>query len=118
MKRVAVAELTGAALDYVVAKCEKRKDLAAMILARPKSYGFAPSIVWAQGGPIIEREEIELSCWAQDGWTARATDYSKRPGNDEVFAEAFHASPLVAAMRCYVASQCGDYVNVPEEVTE
>jgi hypothetical protein len=26
-------------------------------------------------------------------------------------------TPLIAAMRCYVASKLGDYIDIPEELT-
>ena len=61
---------------------------------------------WAQGGPIIEREKIE-TYWhtALDMWAARH-DGNLRYG----------PTPLIAAMRCYVASKLGDEVDVPEEL--
>ncbi len=75
----------------------------------------AYSTNWAQGGPIIEREEIAL-----------LNNYKEC---DELRWRAFHnktkdvshrwehgATPLVAALRCYVASKLGDEVEIPEEL--
>jgi hypothetical protein len=70
--------------------------------------GFTPSTDWAQGGPIIEREKIGLHCG--DGtW-----------GVDVGIWEASHSrclhikrgpTPLIAAMRCYVASKWAMRLN-------
>ena len=62
---------------------------------------------WAHGGPIIEREKISLE-WTGEDWMA----YIR---HDEEF---FAPTPLIAAMRCYVASKLGDTVEVPQELTK
>lgn len=94
-------ELKKLALDWAVAKCEgviNGDDLdIGFILER----GYTPSTNWAQGGPIIEREGIALI----PNWTA------ERPG-----FSADGDTPLIAAMRCYVASKLGDEVELPEGV--
>lgn len=67
---------------------------------------------WSQGGPIIEREKIDL-VWQAGGyedWTA----YPNHGMNDE-FAQC-GPTPLIAAMRAYVASRLGDEVEIPEEL--
>ena len=71
---------------------------------------YSPSTNWAQGGPIIEREGICLDYWNDDDdlWKA---DMS---GDNEQFGD----TPLIAAMRCYVASKLGDEVEVPDELLE
>ena len=96
------SELTGAALDWAVAQCT----------GFPVRYGFDDncpeySTSWAQGGPIIEEEKIELFMRDEE-WFA----YSQRSKPED-----FHGdTPLIAAMRCYVASKLGDDVDVPEEL--
>lgn len=84
---------------------------------------WQPSTDWSQGGPIIEREEITIAPWYCDGkfshWEANGHDLEY----DEV-GEYFHGSdyaqtgptPLIAAMRCYVASKLGDEVELPPEL--
>lgn len=72
-----------------------------------------PSTDWSQGGPIIEKEGIHL-CWEAYG------------GNHEWYAEHekvndaqpkwravtfYAATPLMAAMRAYVASKFGEEVG-------
>lgn len=105
--KIKTSELTGAALDWAVAKCEKA-------LRNWPNYTALPhySTEWCQGGPIIEREYIDV-LYMGDGiaehyWRAEAI-------GGFTFAEG--PSPLVAAMRCYVASKLGDAVDVPEELS-
>lgn len=98
------AELTGAALDWAVAKCHFVKGTAASLI---KSEVRPYSTDWAHGGPIIEREKITLE-WTGENWCA----YIR---HDE---EEFGITPLIAAMRCYVASKLGDTIEIPEELTQ
>jgi hypothetical protein len=97
------SELTGAALDWAVAECED-------VYCFDGSY--TPSTDWSQGGPIIEREGVTLTQYDDyPNWSATlyATDY-----NEHTHVTA--PTPLIAAMRCYVASKLGDDVNIPEEL--
>ena len=66
---------------------------------------YNPSGDWMQGGPIIERERINL--W-NEGYDWEASLY----GEHIVWGQ----TPLVAAMRCYVASKLGDEVEIPAEL--
>lgn len=101
MRTEDVADLTGAALDWTVAKCEVGAEFIGEI-DDPHFY----STDWAVGGPIIERERIELRDAGGDGWAA----------DDNLHATQYGDTPLIAAMRCYVASKLGDEVEVPEEL--
>ena len=67
---------------------------------------YQPSKNWAQGGPIIEREKITV--WNNEVWWHAAYN----DGTDDIYGQ----TPLIAAMRCYVASKLGDEVDVPEEL--
>jgi hypothetical protein len=105
--KIKTSELQGEALDRMVAKCEVGDAINE--IDDPHFY----STDWALGGPIIEREGIAtwferyededagLPCWF-------AAKYGEReyPG----------PTPLIAAMRCYVASKLGDEVEVPDEI--
>ena len=98
------SELTGAALDWAVAKCEYF----------PVRNGFDDncpeySTDWAQGGPIIEREGINV--WVFDDVTWKAEN--SFVGVDCVYEGP---TPLIAAMRCYVASKLGDEIDIPKEL--
>jgi hypothetical protein len=100
------SELTGAALDWAVAQIESGAgpDKAEK---QWRYFGrtFHPSTDWAQGGPIIEREYIWLEI--NEGQC-----YAHKNGLE--FYEG--DTPLIAAMRCYVASKLGDEVEVPDEL--
>ena len=113
-----ITELTGAALDWAVAKCEgidvnvdnlydpPTKAGSVLRLGQDdgdEEYLYQPSINWTQGGPIIEREKITAE-WTGENWMA----YIKH--DDEFFGP----TPLIAAMRCYIASKLGDEVEVPD----
>jgi hypothetical protein len=102
--KVKTSELQGAALDWAVAKCKGMVPNTPFIAAN-KEYTFKPSTDWALGGPIIEREKMTLE-WTGEDWMA----YIR---HDE---EYFGPTPLIAAMRCYVASKLGDEIELPEEL--
>jgi hypothetical protein len=68
--------------------------------------GYSPSTDWAQGGPIIEQDEITLHRMTNDWVAVHNPSGDGQPGQH----------PLIAAMRCYVASKLGDEVEVPEEL--
>ena len=101
-------ELTGAALDWAVAKCEWHREEGDW----RGTYRAEYSTDWAQGGPIIERENIKLTPRKpfHDDWEAEYR-YSQGGG-----LNAFGPTPLIAAMRCLVASKLGDEIEVPEEL--
>jgi len=107
-----VSEATPSQINYLVAKIEGVKFTLAQVyglwsVVIEYNYRlYEPATDWAQGGPIIEREGITLT-HQQTQWVAQT--------DDDVFA--YGPTPLIAAMRCYVASRLGDSVNVPEELT-
>jgi len=93
-------ELSGVDLDWAVAKCEVGEDISE--IDDPHFY----STDWAQGGPIIERERIELSFGGRLWWSLSGNRQTPCTGE----------TPLIAAMRCYVASVLGDEVELPSVV--
>ena len=113
------SELTGVALDWAVAKCmghrvaENYGSYIRIYLPDPKlagyTWAFCPSTDWAQGGPIIEREMISVWPWDDVTWKAEAA-------RDAIVFEG--TTPLIAAMRCYVASKMGDEIEIPTELTK
>jgi hypothetical protein len=121
MTKAKTSELQGPALDWAVAKCagkgiefEDPADpwLTLDGIAYQPLHSYTPTTDWAQGGPIIEREGIHIKKHPSD-WIALPYD--------SVFSEEAYQqgpTPLIAAMRCYVASQLGDEIEVPDELTE
>jgi hypothetical protein len=106
-------ELIGPALDWAVAKCEfpNSQDMVYYRNEQVETawHGrYVPSTDWSHGGPIIERGGISVihdEC-AEEHWVAQ-TDH-------DLYGEG--PTPLIAAMRCYVASKLGDDVEIPEEL--
>jgi hypothetical protein len=123
--KIKTSELTGAALDWAVAKCEGK---TVTYYGRGLWYGiesghdyrweWSPSTNWAQGGPIIEREGVELQCWRAgrriDHWTATLPFQV----NDEGDPFWDGSTPLIAAMRCFCCSKLGDEIDIPEELCQ
>lgn len=147
------SELTGAALDWAVAKCDgyERKirfnaykeweDLVRTQVRDDDYTIYSPSTDWAQGGPIIERERISIIRLEDDSATDDNGDYcgrisvygavlgeyfdedQLRSSYGEAWGEIVYIdyelvtkgqTPLIAAMRCYVASKLGDNVELPD----
>jgi len=105
--KIKTTELTGAALDWAVAQCEAKNPSMFIFwqtgkLAAEHNY----STDWAQGGPIIEREQIAVMPCPR-GWAARI-------GFGGQYVEG--PTPLIAAMRAFVASKLDDEVEVPDEL--
>lgn len=111
--KINVKDATLLQLDWLVAECEgKQNDCE--VHAGNLWYGrvtsgfvqYRPSTNWSQGGPIIEREGIVPHKNATDV----AAYYYNKGG---IYRGP---TPLIAAMRCYVASKLGDEVEIPEEL--
>lgn len=79
---------------------------------------WEPSIDWSQGGPIIEREQINLEIRESD---TRARFHRMRTNYDgkaKSYGHAYGDTPLIAAMRCYVQWKLGSEIEVPDELVE
>ena len=66
---------------------------------------------WSQAGPIIERE-ITKGLHLHGGAFCVACYFDEKI----IGKECYGATPLIAAMRCFVASVLGDTVDIPEEL--
>jgi hypothetical protein len=108
------SELTGAALDWAVAKCDGVRinplTREGQRFMRLHSY----STNWAQGGPIIEREKVCVA-WLSKQDLGIEPEHYCAAHIDGIYCR-YGQTPLIAAMRCYVASKLGDEVNIPEEL--
>ena len=110
------SELTGAALDWAVAQAEGNVRLQydsreGLIINNVLGWiPYRPSVAWQQGGPIIEREEMTVCChWMRPFATKLVKETRK-------VIQCNGDTPLIAAMRCYVASKLGDEVEIPTEL--
>ena len=163
MTTVPTSQLQGAALDWAVAKCDGLLPKIAATASYPDNkhyriytknhydaYGnacpttYSPSTDWAQGGPIIERENITI-IRADNTYKVDSSGYATLERVPQWFAETsqwvghstctsyegeyfdpafmidedgghYGTTPLLAAMRCYVASRIGQTVEVPDEM--
>ena len=120
--------LTGAALDWAVAKCEGAHPQISY--PDKRLFGaigdtFDYSTDWAQSGPIIEREVTRIFRNVGGTWSAMILKGIPIPLEDRGTSlvliqrmqwNAAGATPLIAAMRCYVASKLGDEIDVPKEL--
>lgn len=134
-----VANLSGAVLDWAVAKAKGYQLYKDALLNGETKYGwhvsglsedsndwvsleaYSPSTNWAQGGPIIEREAVN---WYRNNkrgfpsddrrWEAYITLNHDEVPMLRVQYRGRGATQLIAAMRCYVASKLGDDVDIPE----
>lgn len=136
MVLVKTAELSGAALDWAVAKVEGCDPVIAMECcgsgvqsgyeSPPECCGhpetalylgrqgkWSPSTDWAQGGPLIARYNIDLNHMGTKGDSIEAclNDFDLMRG--WVIEGETH---LVAACRAIVAAKLGDTVSVPAEL--
>ena len=118
------SELIDEKLDWAVAKCEGIALVIApftgaknfVILGqnmKPTSSTYEPSKYWAQGGPIIERERIAVKC-SSDATVWIASQYWACADTPKI---SEGPTPLIAAMRCYVASKLGDEIEIPKDLT-
>ena len=122
------SELTGRALDWAVAKAAGATDLRhdgigtwwftlngkdwALSSGWSVQQNWDPSINWRSGGPIIEREKLFVKPTINRGWRA----YQRDPFGNGICNSQYGPTPLVAALRCHVASKLGDNVDIPEEL--
>lgn len=126
--KLKTSELAGAALDWAVAAalnaqfqedrvikvCRHEATTPAWIErenapgSAPHYHRYSPSTGWAQGGPIIDLEGIGFFQKKDEGYCQAAM-----PGAEFI---QWGPTPLMAAMRCYVASKLGYDVDVPEEL--
>lgn len=103
------SELVDEALDWAVCQCEGREWYDNAWKFSGSRY-YHPSTDWSHGGPIVERM-VKARCKLyldNNDWPACHNSSSNRTH--------IGPTPLIAAMRCYVASTLGDVVKVPAHV--
>lgn len=109
MKKVSIDNLSDSALDYAVGATIKMPfvyfDSDENCFIDDWGSPYQPSSDWFQGGKIIESEQISLDFYMGEWVAKKGTKY-----------ESYGASPLIAAMRCFVKSNFGDVVEIPQEL--
>lgn len=141
--KIKTSELTGPALDWAVAKalgvrtytaryehtmtgcCVLDAELVDMSTDGPQELMYSRD--WSQGGPIIDREHIDIRFTFTEGGYRTSTSVDavhatiNLPNGATVFDPEktvweYGPTSLVAAMRCFVASRLGDEVDIPDEL--
>ncbi len=117
MKRIAIAELEGAALDWAVAMAvcpesfrdSRRHDGTPNWVAGWLDNG-SPSTDWSQCGPLIERYKVGIE-------QTREEAYAYTP--EEPLCGFFDHRPLVAICRAIVAAHNPDgFEEVPDKLIQ
>lgn len=113
-----VSELSSPELDYWVAKAEGFEcslvpaDDNCPAYCEVKDidgwHEWSPSIDWSIGGPIIERERIDVSYDVLGSTYDGVSWVAEHPENTR---EYWGNTSLIATMRAYVASKFGEEVN-------
>lgn len=108
------SDLGGEALNFAVAVAEGHNATsssyghACYLHERSGLWAFPRYLEWGDAGPIIEREKIRLDCaWSDSPWVGACKI-------DGVTAWIQGPTPLIAAMRAYVASKLGPEVEIPD----
>lgn len=111
---VAVKDLKGAALDWVVAQIEGRQVgilKAGLVFGIDCGCPCRYSSDWSQGGPLIEKYHVDLHYpHGREGlgWLAQSgTHMEPNP------IAAMDATPLIAVCRTIVVAKLGYIVKVP-----
>ena len=123
MENMKTFDLIGIALNWAVSQAEDLDyewDNFGVFEEKTERYNdleyavsYEPSTNWTQGGPIIERERITLiNNEPTTTWIASV------PGTEFTKCRVleYGHTPLIAAMRCFVASKLGDEIDIPENL--
>jgi hypothetical protein len=116
-----VHDLRGADLDLWTANAAGAPDpqivngVCVIAARRGSQINYQPSSSWAEGGAIIESERISVWRYPNlDSWHAcMEFDVLRDEG---LMAKHYYQgpTPLIAAMRCFIASKFGN--EVPQEL--
>lgn len=136
MVKVKTAELIEQALEWAVAMSEGHKPPLLRVLrgnvAMPQEDDpmwcdyMDYSTNWAQGGEIIDRENIELTSFTRHNEHGLPERIHRATVSPEFQFQNYRSrmsrytcdgpTKLVAAMRCYVTWKLGEEVEVPKEL--
>lgn len=107
-----VSELSGAKLDYWVARANGNDSRDADLILNS---GYRPSSNWAHGGVLIERERLVVGPTDGGEWIAYADNATiLNTGSDTITGSNTYGAgptPLIAAMRAYVTHKFGRDVS-------
>lgn len=121
---VKTSELTHNALCYALCMIEMphlvwgetiglhRASNQIVVPELPAPQCYSPFMGWDMFGPIFDRERISIECHFDRN---EVTAWTLTPEEDGE-AHGSGLTPLMAARICYVASQLGNEVDIPDEL--
>lgn len=111
--KIIVNQASGSILNYLVAKAEELNVIiecgSVQLIEKPDQSATVSYDDWAQAGPIIGQNDIELTKIDKIKWHAKM---ERIRGITQATAEF----QLLAAMRCYVKGFLGDEVDIPDDL--
>ena len=123
--KIKTSDLIGAQLDWMVAKCQgyveqgvygtpefRDSEVYLCYCDAVLNSCYSPTTDWAQGGPLLNQHKISRTIDHSGLWIA----YAGYNLNDEQRHMQCDRSELVAGLRCLVALNLGDTVEVPDEL--
>lgn len=120
MQTVAVrtADLTGAALDWAVAKAIGELEFIVITngshsLIHMDGYTWSPSTDWSQCGPLINRFKVMVDHDFEEYSTSQEPCYA-----ESNYYWAIGETELIAICRTIVKRHFGEAINVPAELVE
>ncbi len=124
--KIKVSDATNLQLDWMVGKIDQPQWTDEDLRWNTYDYcdtgdqddePYCPTTNWAQGGPIIERECIAFASYDAASSVPKNPEYWEATLYcEDGFTLQRGLTPLIAAMRCFVASKLGDEVEIPEEL--
>ena len=110
MPLIKTATLMPPALDWAVAKIDQQQwdDYDCLLWVQDDEYRYSPSTDGLLGVRLIEANTIGLE------WGPRRREMEWLAWLPK--SESYGPTPLIAAMRCLVASKFGDVIDIPEEL--
>jgi hypothetical protein len=121
---VKTEDLAGPSLDWAVCfanwlqATSGQTEQARQLMDRAVAANGLPSAStdWSIGGPILDcMPGLEMKAWLESRPSSRCEVHLHNYDGDWI---AFGPTLLTAAMRCFVASQLGDAVEIPQELLE
>jgi hypothetical protein len=110
--KVKTSELQGKQLDWAVAKAEGREEFFGHGLGA--KFAYYPSKKWADGGKIIDREQIMFHAGPDKAVMA----YLRRTGYAMAGCSWAGPTHLIAACRCFCYAKLGGEIDIPEELCQ
>ncbi len=117
MNRVRTADLIGKQLDWAVAQAEAIVNPAdaPQIEAMFQQGRYTPSTNWSQGGPFMEREQMQVRLYIghEYPWFVETRPYGRNHRAGRNYGQG--VTLLEAVTRCFVAATLGPEITLPEQ---